>query len=65
MLDVVLVGCGPVGALLANLLGQAGLRVGVYERDRDEPYYAGSASMGVADAFRPDRIIRHVNYDIR
>lgn len=29
------VGCGPVGALLANLLGRAGLAVAVYERDRD------------------------------
>ncbi len=33
--DVVLLGCGPVGALLANLLGQAGLRVEVFERDRE------------------------------
>ena len=34
MLDVAILGYGPVGALLANLLGQAGLRVGVFERDR-------------------------------
>lgn len=33
--DVAVVGCGPVGALLANLLGQAGLSVVVLERDRD------------------------------
>lgn len=33
--DVAILGYGPVGALLANLLGQAGLRVGVFERDRD------------------------------
>ena len=33
--DVALVGCGPVGALLANLLGQAGLDVVVLERDRE------------------------------
>jgi len=31
--DVAVVGYGPVGALLANLLGQAGLSVAVYERD--------------------------------
>lgn len=29
--DVAIVGCGPVGAVIANLLGQAGLRVAVYE----------------------------------
>jgi 3-(3-hydroxy-phenyl)propionate hydroxylase len=29
--DVAIVGCGPVGAVMANLLGQAGLRVVVYE----------------------------------
>src|SRR5579864_6909456 len=34
MLDVAILGYGPVGALLANLLGQAGLRVGVFERER-------------------------------
>ncbi len=33
--DVAIIGCGPVGALLANLLGQAGLAVDIYERDRD------------------------------
>lgn len=31
--DVTIVGCGPVGAYAANLLGQAGLRVLVLERD--------------------------------
>jgi 3-(3-hydroxy-phenyl)propionate hydroxylase len=31
--DVAIVGCGPVGALLANLLGQAGLAVDVYDRE--------------------------------
>jgi 3-(3-hydroxy-phenyl)propionate hydroxylase len=35
MTDVAIVGYGPVGALLANLLGQAGLRVKVFERDRE------------------------------
>jgi 3-(3-hydroxy-phenyl)propionate hydroxylase len=33
--DVAIIGCGPVGALLGNLLGQAGLRVDIYERDRE------------------------------
>lgn len=29
--DVAIAGCGPVGAVMANLLGQAGLRVAIYE----------------------------------
>jgi 3-(3-hydroxy-phenyl)propionate hydroxylase len=33
MEDVAILGYGPVGALLANLLGQAGLSVAVYERE--------------------------------
>lgn len=33
--DIAIVGCGPVGALLANLLGQAGLSVDVYEREAE------------------------------
>jgi len=32
---VAIVGCGPVGALLANLLGHAGLSVDIYDRDRE------------------------------
>ncbi len=32
--DVAIVGCGPVGALLGNLLGQAGLAVEIFDRDR-------------------------------
>jgi 3-(3-hydroxy-phenyl)propionate hydroxylase len=35
MADIAIVGCGPVGALLGNLLGQAGLSVDIYERDRE------------------------------
>lgn len=31
--DVAIIGCGPVGATLANLLGQLGLRVAVLERE--------------------------------
>ncbi len=30
-----IIGCGPVGALLANLLGQAGLAVDIYDRERE------------------------------
>ncbi len=33
--DVAIVGCGPVGALLGNLLGQAGLSVDIHDRERD------------------------------
>jgi 3-(3-hydroxy-phenyl)propionate hydroxylase len=33
VIDVAIVGCGPVGALLANLLGLSGLSVAVFERD--------------------------------
>jgi 3-(3-hydroxy-phenyl)propionate hydroxylase len=33
VIDVAIVGCGPVGALLANLLGASGLQVAVFERD--------------------------------
>lgn len=33
--DVAIVGCGPVGALLANLLGQQGLAVDIFDRERE------------------------------
>lgn len=33
--DIAIVGCGPVGALLGNLLGQAGLSVDIHERDTE------------------------------
>ena len=35
MIDVAIVGCGPVGALLANLLGPSGLCVEVFEREAE------------------------------
>jgi 3-(3-hydroxy-phenyl)propionate hydroxylase len=35
VLDVAIIGCGPAGATLANLLGQYGLSVLVLERDAD------------------------------
>lgn len=37
MFDVAIIGCGPVGALAANLLGKAGLKTLVVERELD-PY---------------------------
>jgi 3-(3-hydroxy-phenyl)propionate hydroxylase len=37
MFDVAVIGCGPVGAMAANLLGRAGLKVLVVEREF-EPY---------------------------
>jgi len=35
MFDVAIIGCGPVGALAANLLGRSGLCVVVLEKERD------------------------------
>jgi 3-(3-hydroxy-phenyl)propionate hydroxylase len=62
--DVAVVGCGPVGALLANLLGLQGIRVVVLEREaaiRDLPravHIDGAIlrllqTAGLADAMRP------------
>ena len=36
IVDVVVVGCGPVGGITANYLGLQGLRTLVLERDRPE-----------------------------
>jgi 3-(3-hydroxy-phenyl)propionate hydroxylase len=33
--DIVIVGLGPAGATLANLLGQAGIRVKIFEKEKD------------------------------
>mgnify|MGYP000973890460 CR=1 FL=1 len=35
MVDVIIIGCGPVGALAANLLGRAGLSVVVLEKETE------------------------------
>lgn len=35
MFDVAIIGCGPVGAMAANLLGRAGLSVVVLEKERE------------------------------
>src|SRR6516162_7353084 len=34
-MDVAIIGCGPVGALLGNLLGAEGLSVDIYDREHD------------------------------
>src|SRR5947208_12791343 len=62
--EVAIIGCGPVGAIAANLFGQAGLSTVVIERE-DEPYPLPRAvhidhemmrlfqSVGLADRVRP------------
>jgi 3-(3-hydroxy-phenyl)propionate hydroxylase len=63
--DVAVVGCGPVGALVANLLGRQGLRVMVLERERaphaqprafscDDEALRVYQAAGLADAVRRD-----------
>ena len=65
--DVVIIGCGPVGALAACLLGRAGLSVLVLERDRphyplpravllDHEMVRLFQSAGVAEQILPDMI---------
>ncbi len=62
--DVAVIGCGPVGAMLANLLGLQGIRVVVLEREaaiRDQPravHIDGEImrllqTAGLAEAMRP------------
>ena len=62
--DVAVIGCGPVGAMLANLLGLQGVRVVVLEREaaiRDQPravHIDGEImrllqTAGLAEAMRP------------
>lgn len=76
--DVAIVGYGPVGATLANLLVQQGLRVAVLEREGDVYHLARAGhldaevmrvlqSIDIADAFEPDtgqtKAMRFVNGD--
>lgn len=67
MHDVVIVGCGPVGALAANLLGRAGLSVLVLEKEQehyplpravhlDHEMMRLFQSAGVIDAVLPDMV---------
>lgn len=67
MLDVIVIGCGPVGALAANLLGRAGLSVLVLERDGhlhplpravhlDHEMMRLFQSAGVIDRVEPDMV---------
>jgi 3-(3-hydroxy-phenyl)propionate hydroxylase len=76
--DVAIIGCGPVGATLANLLGLCGLRTLVLEREPSIYHLPRAVSldgegmrlfqtMGLADRLLPrlnvSRNIRHVNAD--
>jgi 3-(3-hydroxy-phenyl)propionate hydroxylase len=76
--DVAIIGCGPVGATLANLLGLCGLRTVVLEREPSIYHLPRAVSldgegmrlfqtMGLADELLPrlnvSRNIRHVNAD--
>ena len=67
MFDVAIIGCGPVGALAACLLGRAGLSVVVLERERelhplpravhlDHEMMRLFQSAGVIDAVLPDMV---------
>jgi len=62
--DVAVIGCGPTGVVLANLLGGLGLRVVVFERDAalypicrathlDEETLRNFQTTGLLDALRP------------
>ncbi|HZV10073.1 MAG TPA: FAD-dependent monooxygenase, partial [Novosphingobium sp.] len=67
MFDVAIIGCGPVGALAANLLGRAGLKVVVLEKELshyplpravhlDHEMMRLFQSAGVIDAVLPDMV---------
>ena len=49
---VAIIGGGPVGLTMANLLQQNGIDITVYERDEEEVYDPLPAD--VADSLRPD-----------
>src|SRR5262249_53010346 len=74
--DVAIIGCGPVGATLGNLLGLCGLRTVVFEREPSIYHLPRAVSldgegmrlfqtMGLAERLLPrlnvSRNIRHVN----
>jgi 3-(3-hydroxy-phenyl)propionate hydroxylase len=74
--DIAIIGYGPVGAALANLLGQSGLKVVVFEREPSVYHLPRAVSldgegmrlfqtMGLAEQLLPklnvSRNIRHVN----
>src|ERR1700689_566407 len=76
--DICIIGCGPVGAALANLLGMSGLRVVVLEREPSVYHLPRAVSldgegmrlfqtMGLAEQLLPklnvSRNIRHVSAD--
>lgn len=76
--DIAIIGCGPVGAALANLLGAAGLGVVVLEREPSVYHLPRAISadgeamrlfqtIGITEAILPlmntSRNIRHVNAD--
>jgi len=76
--DVCIIGYGPVGAALANLLGQSGLKIAVLEREASVYHLPRAVSldgegmrlfqtMGLADELLPrlniGRNIRHVSTD--
>ena len=69
MIDVAIVGCGPTGALLGNLLGARGLQVSIFEKQPDlfslprAVHFDGEAmrlfqSVGLAESLLP---LIHVN----
>lgn len=64
MIDVAIVGCGPTGALLGNLLGARGLQVSIFEKQHDlfrlprAVHFDGEAmrlfqSVGLAESLLP------------
>jgi 3-(3-hydroxy-phenyl)propionate hydroxylase len=76
--DVCIIGCGPVGAALANLLGMSGLRVAVLEREPSVYHLPRAVALdgegmrlvqtiGLAEQLLPllsvSRNIRHVSAD--
>ena len=78
--DVCIIGYGPVGAVLANLLGMSGLRVAVLEREASVYHFPRAVALdgegmrlvqtlGLAEQLLPllsvGRNIRHISADGR